>query len=271
MWRLTLEAEGYAVGALDTCAAGEGAPHIRQRLYWVAYAERGATERQRLELVKNGNGFGLTLGMAVTMAGWPTPDVSGAAREMSVDATGRTADGRKHTASLEHAVKFAGWPTPMAGTPATEMYNAAGNTDSSRKTEALLAGWPTATVNDSRNGANRTAKRSNPESAHHDGLTLVDAATLAGWATPAARDHKSESASDEFNRERWEHHRGKPLSAETALVPGLTPTSSDASTGKPVRFRLNPRFSLWLQGYPTAWARCAELVIRSSRKRRPRS
>lgn len=27
---------GYTVGCLDTCAAGIGAPHIRQRLYWVA-------------------------------------------------------------------------------------------------------------------------------------------------------------------------------------------------------------------------------------------
>lgn len=31
-----LEAEDYTVGALDTCAAGVGAPHVRQRLYWVA-------------------------------------------------------------------------------------------------------------------------------------------------------------------------------------------------------------------------------------------
>ena len=31
-----------------------------------------------------------------------------------MDATGRTVDGRKHTASLEHAVKFAGWITPTA-------------------------------------------------------------------------------------------------------------------------------------------------------------
>ena len=30
-----LEATGYASGAVDTCAAGFGAPHIRQRLYWV--------------------------------------------------------------------------------------------------------------------------------------------------------------------------------------------------------------------------------------------
>ena len=34
--RLDLEGLGYAVGAADLCAAGEGAPHIRQRLWWVA-------------------------------------------------------------------------------------------------------------------------------------------------------------------------------------------------------------------------------------------
>ena len=34
--RSDLEALGYAVGAADLCAAGVGAPHIRQRLFWVA-------------------------------------------------------------------------------------------------------------------------------------------------------------------------------------------------------------------------------------------
>lgn len=33
-----LEGAEYASGAVDTCAAGFGAPHIRQRLYWVADA-----------------------------------------------------------------------------------------------------------------------------------------------------------------------------------------------------------------------------------------
>lgn len=37
-----MEAAGYAIGAVDLCAAGVGAPHIRQRLYWVADA---ASER----------------------------------------------------------------------------------------------------------------------------------------------------------------------------------------------------------------------------------
>jgi len=36
--RTDLEGMGYAVGAADLCAAGVGAPHIRQRLYWVANA-----------------------------------------------------------------------------------------------------------------------------------------------------------------------------------------------------------------------------------------
>lgn len=34
--RADLEGMGYAVGSADLCAASQGAPHIRQRLYWVA-------------------------------------------------------------------------------------------------------------------------------------------------------------------------------------------------------------------------------------------
>ena len=39
--RANLEAMGYAVGSADLCAAGLGAPHIRQRLWWVADAADG--------------------------------------------------------------------------------------------------------------------------------------------------------------------------------------------------------------------------------------
>lgn len=52
--RADLEALGYAVGAADLCAAGIGAPHIRQRLFWVADApsrglgtDRGAQREAR--------------------------------------------------------------------------------------------------------------------------------------------------------------------------------------------------------------------------------
>ncbi|WP_236771220.1 DNA cytosine methyltransferase [Agrobacterium tumefaciens] len=39
-----LEAAGYAIGAVDTCSAGSGAPHIRQRLRFSAYDIRSATD-----------------------------------------------------------------------------------------------------------------------------------------------------------------------------------------------------------------------------------
>ncbi len=44
--RSDLEELDYAVGAADLCAAGIAAPHIRQRLYWMAYATgNGFTEQ----------------------------------------------------------------------------------------------------------------------------------------------------------------------------------------------------------------------------------
>ncbi|WP_319406163.1 DNA cytosine methyltransferase [uncultured Desulfosarcina sp.] len=42
--RTDLEAMGYAVGAADLCAAGIGAPHIRQRLFWMADSQQQGLE-----------------------------------------------------------------------------------------------------------------------------------------------------------------------------------------------------------------------------------
>jgi DNA (cytosine-5)-methyltransferase 1 len=55
-----LEGEGYAVGAADLAAASVGAPHKRQRLYWVAYAggqglRRGQQEAARRDV--SGGGY----------------------------------------------------------------------------------------------------------------------------------------------------------------------------------------------------------------------
>lgn len=48
--RADLEGMGYAVAAVDCCAAGIGAPHIRQRLYWTAIrlADAGCQYDERL-------------------------------------------------------------------------------------------------------------------------------------------------------------------------------------------------------------------------------
>ncbi|ANS03896.1 site-specific DNA methylase [uncultured Mediterranean phage uvDeep-CGR2-AD3-C191] len=43
--RLQMEALGFGVGAADLCAAGIGAPHIRQRLWWVADADNRGPKR----------------------------------------------------------------------------------------------------------------------------------------------------------------------------------------------------------------------------------
>jgi len=45
--RTDLEALGYAVGAADLCAAGVGAPHIRQRLFWVAHRSGSRLEERQ--------------------------------------------------------------------------------------------------------------------------------------------------------------------------------------------------------------------------------
>ena len=58
--------------------------------------------------------YGLMLQDAAVLASWPSPNTPSGGRSVStdkMDAKGRTEDGRKHTANLEHAVKFEGWPT----------------------------------------------------------------------------------------------------------------------------------------------------------------
>jgi len=100
-------------------------------------------------------------------------------------------------------------------------------------------------------------------------VNLQDQATLASWATPAARDYRSESATDAYNAERWGHTRGKPLSAEATLASGPIATGFPAETEK--RGQLNAGLSRWLQGLPVAWdaaAIRAYRLISSTRRKR---
>jgi DNA (cytosine-5)-methyltransferase 1 len=46
-----LEGEGYAVAAVDLCAASVGAPHVRQRLFFVAHADGRDARTERLQHV----------------------------------------------------------------------------------------------------------------------------------------------------------------------------------------------------------------------------
>lgn len=82
-----------------------------------------------------------------------------------------------------------------------------------RTSETEPTGWPTPTAMD----ANRGAKDARP---WDTGRPLGQIAALAGWATPAARDWVSASASEEFLAERLEQKRGKPLSEQVFTLSG---------------------------------------------------
>jgi DNA (cytosine-5)-methyltransferase 1 len=49
--RAEMEKMGYAFGASDLCAAGIGAPHIRQRIFWVGYTTCESSQRNTREIL----------------------------------------------------------------------------------------------------------------------------------------------------------------------------------------------------------------------------
>ena len=148
--------------------------------------------------------------------------------------------------------------------------------------------WPTPAVTDSFGARNRTSGRSNPDSQHHDGVTLNDAIVL--WSTPTQVHRKSEKAMRPFA----EGGQSSPPAIEQqaeALTNTLwaTPSVADTTGGRmtrsgdrsnepllkgqsdtlssrlhpmlyPVgqvsshpRRSLNPLFVEWLMGWPPGW------------------
>lgn len=180
-------------------------------------------------------------------SGWPTPVAQPANGtperflERKRESVARGSSMGIVLSDLAMVAQLAGWPTPMAGNPGTEEYNAAGNTDSSRKTVELV-GWPTATSEDGERGANRANKNKSQ---------LNDTAMLVGWATPTTRDHKDGDCSE----------ADVPVNGLLGrqVVRYSAPTEN--------RGVLNPAFSLWLMGYPSAWFALGMRAMRSLKRR----
>ena len=172
------------------------------------------------------------------MSGWPTPCTPSGGRSVSIekmDATGRTADGKKHTASLEHAAKF--------------------------------AGWPTATARDWKDTAGMATEAMNPDGSTRTRLDhLPRQAQMAVWPTPKAADEQMARRSTKAAHRFMERpQKSSELGIECHQVihgqPARFTASGEILTGCSAGMesggQLNPRFSGWLMGYPDAWCLAA--------------
>lgn len=85
------------------------------------------------------------------------------------------------------------------------------------------------------------------------GADLPTIAATAAWASPKARDHKSEKG-----RERSEQYRRADLSKQVLSADGgPVPNGSSVLTGSGAL--LDPAFALWLMGLPSDWAAAAPM------------
>ena len=172
------------------------------------------------------------------------------------------------------------WPTPMSLHPGTGRYNPAGNSDFTRKAEALALGitnWSTPKATDGAKGG--------PRQSYGSGGTPPLPAQAAQWPTPAAQNWKGSSEAsitraDGKSRMDLLHYRaelgftrpapptllGGPRSSPHAPISRPLWASMIASHGRVVsrrilkgrsRRRLNPLFVGWLMGWPIGHALCA--------------
>jgi hypothetical protein len=110
--------------------------------------------------------------------------------------------------------------------------------------------WPTVTTQDNPQIAGQGKAMDHPKR----GTTLGGAARSVAWATPLASDSRGSAGVGKKelpNQVKWIGNNQEEFTDQTK------------NTGSS---RLNPRFSLWLMGFPIEWAYCAERVTLSSLK-----
>ena len=111
--RDSLEGAEYAFAGFDLCAAGFGAPHIRQRLFWVADTERSniknAYQDPQKVIARRLAGRQSNLQDFACLAGWNTPTATDGKGGY---VGGRIRNGKLSTDRLDVTAQLAGWPTP---------------------------------------------------------------------------------------------------------------------------------------------------------------
>ena len=228
-----------------------------------------------------GDTRGYSLGMAASLASWPTPDRGMGVSDKNWEARKRACQerygGDGFGMTLGMASQLAHWPTPMAPT--------GGETGPSRETGThtqslqhtakmagegmvLLAHWPTPkTPSGGPETAEEKQRRGRTKSGGGD---LAAVAQTAGWATPAARDYRWPNARP--YAERGGGAKGEQLQNQAyhLLAPGTAQPRCPAGTedSAPFRGRLNPCLPRWLQGLPLPWDLCAMEIPKSSPRSR---
>lgn len=193
------------------------------------------------------NGLGA---MASTISAWPT---ASARDHKGGYPGGRIRNGQWSVDTLDVTAQLMGWPTPCASDNRNRGHYDSGAVQNRIKKGksielSMLASsiWLTPTTSDTNGTRELDGKRS--------GGLNTQATTL--WPTVTTQDNAQMAG-------QYSKTNGTTL--------GGAVRQCNAKTEKSAPSQLNPRFSLWLMGYPIEWAYCAERVTPLSRKSRRKS
>jgi hypothetical protein len=193
---------------------------------------------------RNGNGFGLTLGMAAQL--WPTP----AARDWR-SGKASAATMARNARPLNEEVVARMWPTPKAS-PSGPDYARMNREDSGGDDLATAVAkserWPTPTAHDRRTRAGQASRYLDPARSYD----LNDAVAARTWPTPTKSMH------DIDTMERARFSRDHIRSLKEQGTPYQTQTSGS----------LNPTWVEWLMGFPLGWTDLGDSATPSSRRSR---
>lgn len=225
------------VSALRTSAKDSGSwptpnagPQNDSDSTWIERREKLKAEH------KNGNGFGLTLGMAVSLASWPTPQTVD-------DNQSRTHD------PFNYSVRWAARP------------NAGTNLAIEAQLNCQKSSWATTTTRDWKDGA--CAEANVPVNS-----LLGRQVFLSSWPSPMTGASGNKDYNYSLNTDSYRKTValcGAEIADSgvemTPMPPPLTVTASgETLTGSGAETRssgqLNPGHSRWLMGYPEAWEQC---------------
>jgi hypothetical protein len=190
---------------------------------------------------------------------WPTPRASDGPEPSSHGRTWSSTDYNLHTATRE-------WATPRA-----EDGERGANSQHDGLMEDVNA-WATPAAQDERNGMLP------PSQATRDTLP----GNVVAWATPDAQAFNAAQTREEHAaavaKMKAKRYNGNGAGETLGIMansfsPGAMPSPSEALTEplgssrkKPLKPGLNPRFGLWLQGYPAEWLDCERPATRGVRK-----